>query len=297
MDSSCAGRAPRRRRNRGIIDVVYTGFVTRQSTEPLAPESLVARIIAELQANPAAQQLLLRAMLTNEFLGMPARLDAVQEDVAKLQGEVAELRVDVAQLRHDVAQLQRDVAQLQRDVAQLQREVAQIKLDVAGLREDLAKLTCRVTVLEHDVAALKGDSLEVKLHRRIRPCLSQKLRLRRARTLHGDLIDTDRDMRESLYAAVDENRITEEQEARVFATDLIVRAERRDDRTPVWVAIEASNTLDARDVERARESADALRTVFGARSVAAVMGYAIPDDVRRLADTRGAEVFVIDENH
>ena len=264
--------------------------MTRQSTEPPAPESLVARIIAELQANPAAQQLLLRAMLTNEFLGMPARLDAVQEDVGKLQGEVAELRVDVAQL-------QRDVAQLKLDVAQLQRDVAQLKLEVAGLREDLAKLTCRVTVLEHDVAALKGDSLEVKLHRRIRPCLSQKLRLRRARTLHGDLIDTDRDMRESLYAAVDENRITEEQEARVFATDLIVRAERRDDRTPVWVAIEASNTLDARDVERARESADALRTVFGDRSVAAVMGYAIPDAVRRLADTRGAEVFVIDENH
>ena len=278
--------------------------MTRQSTEPLAPESLVARIIAELQANPAAQQLLLRAMLTNEFLGMPARLDAVQEDVGKLQGEVAELRVDVAQLQRDVAQLKLDVAQLQRDVAQLkldvaqlQRDVAQLKLEVAGLREDLAKLTCRVTVLEHDVAALKGDSLEVKLHRRIRPYLSQKLRLRRARTLHGDLIDTDRDMRESLYAAVDENRITEEQEARVFATDLIVRAERRDDRTPVWVAIEASNTLDARDVERARESADALRTVFGDRSVAAVMGYAIPDDVRRLADTRGAEVFVIDENH
>ena len=278
--------------------------MTRRSTEPLAPESLVARIIAELQASPGAQELLLRAMLTNEFLGMPARLDAVQGDVAQIQGEVAQLRVDVAQLQRDVAQIQGEVAQLQGevaqlrvDVAQLQREVAQIKRDLAQIREELAKLTCRVTVLEHDVAALKGDSLEVKLHRRIRPYLSQKLRLRRARTLHGDRIDTDRDLRESLYAAVDENRITEEQEARVFATDLIVRAERRDDRTPVWVAVEASNTLDARDVERARESADALRTVFGDRSVAAVLGYAIPDDVRRFAAGRGAEVFVVEENH
>ena len=280
-----ARRRPAARTNRRNRDYrfVYTGCVTRRSTEPLAPESLVARIIAELQASPGAQELLLRAMLTNEFLGMPARLDAVQGDVAQLQ--------------RDVAQLQRDVAQLQRDVAQLKLEVAQLQREVAQLREDLAKLTCRVTVLEHDVAALKGDSLEVKLHRRIRPYLSQKLRLRRARTLHGDLIDTDRDLRESLYAAVDENRITEEQEARVFATDLIVRAERRDDRTPVWVAIEASNTLDARDVERARESADALRTVFGDRSVAAVLGYAIPDDVRRFAAGRGAEVFVVEENH
>ena len=62
-----------------------------QAAERLDPESLVARIIAELQANPAAQQLLLRAMLTNEFLGMPARLDAVERDLAEITGRVTAL--------------------------------------------------------------------------------------------------------------------------------------------------------------------------------------------------------------
>ena len=42
---------------------------TEQGADQLDPESLVARIIAELQPNPAAQRLLLRALLTNEFLG------------------------------------------------------------------------------------------------------------------------------------------------------------------------------------------------------------------------------------
>ena len=51
---------------------------TEQGADQLDPESLVARIIAELQANPAAQRLLLRALLTNEFLGMPARLDRIE---------------------------------------------------------------------------------------------------------------------------------------------------------------------------------------------------------------------------
>ncbi len=55
----------------------------------LAPKSLVARIIAELEANPVAQQMLLRAMLTNEFLGMPVRLRAIERDVAELKGDVA----------------------------------------------------------------------------------------------------------------------------------------------------------------------------------------------------------------
>jgi len=219
-----------------------------QAAGRLDPESLVARIIAELQANPAAQQLLLRAMLTNEFLGMPARLDAIE-----------------------------------REVAEIKRRVTRLESDVATLKSD--------------VAALKGDSLEIKLHRRIRPYLSQKMGLRRARTLHSAVADTDRDLCEALYDAVDANRITEKQETRVFATDLILRAERRDDRATVWVAVEASNTLDARDVERAQESAEALQAIFGDRALGAVMGYAIPDDHRQLAGARGVEVFVIDENH
>lgn len=54
-------------------------------TTPLDPKDLVARIIAELQANPEAQPLLLRAMLANEFLGAPARLDQIEQDVAELK--------------------------------------------------------------------------------------------------------------------------------------------------------------------------------------------------------------------
>ena len=48
-------------------------------------ESLVARIIAELQAAPDARTLLLRALLTNEWLGMPVRLERMEADVAELK--------------------------------------------------------------------------------------------------------------------------------------------------------------------------------------------------------------------
>jgi hypothetical protein len=211
-----------------------------EAAERLDPESLVARIITELQANPAAQQMLLRAMLTNEFLGMPARLDAIERDVGKI--------------------------------------------------------THRVTALERDVASLKGDSLEVRIHQRIRPYLSQKLRLRRPRTVHSVVVDTDRDLQKAVYDAVDADRITVNQEARVFATDLILRAQRVKNRANVWVAVEASNTLDERDVERARESADALQVIFGEQSIAAVMGHTIPAEPRQVADACGVEVFLVEPN-
>ena len=54
-------------------------------SQSLDPESLVARIIAELQATPGAQTLLLRAMLTNEFRGMPLRLERIESDIAELK--------------------------------------------------------------------------------------------------------------------------------------------------------------------------------------------------------------------
>ena len=76
------------------------------------PASLVARIIAELQANPEAQRLLLRALLTNEFLGMPARLDRIEKDIAELKADVSELKTDVSELKTGVARLETDVAQL-----------------------------------------------------------------------------------------------------------------------------------------------------------------------------------------
>lgn len=218
-----------------------------QAAEQIDPESLVARIIAELQANPAAQRMLLRAMLTNEFLGMPARLDAIERDVAEIKSRVTTLEHDVAEIRIDVA-------------------------------------------------ALKGDSLEVRMHKWIRPFLSQKLGLRRPDIVQGAATDTDRGLQEAVYKAVDANRITARQEARIFATDLILRAQRVSDRTVAWVAVEASNTLDERDVERARESAEALQAIFGDQSTAAVMGHGIPAEPRRVADARGVEVFLVEPN-
>ena len=229
--------------------------MSRQAAEQLDPESLVARIIAELEANPAAQQMLLRAMLTGEFLGMPVRLNAIE----------------------------RDVAEIKRRVTTLEQDVAELKLDMKAVKID--------------VAALKGDSLEVRMHKWIRPFLSQKLALRRPDIVHGAVTHTDRELQEAVYEAVDADRITVEQEVRVFATDLILRAQRRHDRATVWVAVEASNTLDGRDVERARESADVLQAIFGEPATAAVMGHVIPSPHQELADASGVEVFVVDPNH
>ena len=146
-------------------------MANEQPTTQRDPQSVVARIISELQASPEAQRLLLRALLTNEFLGMPARLDHIEKDVA-------ELKTDVRQLKNDVGYL-------------------------------------------------KGSDLEMKVHRRIVPLVSQDMRLRRVRVIKSALQQATVEFDEPLAQAADDGRIRAEQEHRILATDLILHGERQ----------------------------------------------------------------------
>ena len=223
------------------------------TAERLNPESLVARIIAELRANPEAQRLLLRALLTNEFLGMPARLDRIERDIAELKADVAVLKADVAGL----------------------------KTDVAGLKTD--------------VGYLKGSDLEMKVHRRIQPLLSQLLELRRVRIVQSAVHQAPEEFTELIATAADEERISVAQEHRIMATDIIVRGRRRRERTPVWVTVEVANRIDAEDVARSRDSADTLAAVFGEEAVPLVAGYRIDAADREWAAAAGVRCLDVPE--
>ena len=206
----------------------------------LDPTSLVARIIAELQANPEAQQMLLRAMLTNEFLGVPARLDRIEKDVAELKADVAQLKADVAVLKTDMAEVKTNVARLTKDVD-----------------------------------FLKGSDLEHRLNRKIRALASQRLKLRGIEAIQTPGQWPNRDFLKAVEEALEDGRITAEQGSRIDATDFILNAQRIADRVPVWIAIEASHTVHGSDINRARASADALRAVFRTDVVAVAAGYRI----------------------
>ncbi len=261
----------------------------------LTPESLVARIIAELDANPHAQRLLLRAMLTNEFLGVPARLDRIEKDVAELKIDVAALKTDVEQLKTDVDVLKTDVDVLKTDVAVLKTDVAVLKTDVAVLKTDVAVLKTDVAVLKTDVGALKGSDLEMKVHRRIRPLLSQSLQVRRTRIIQSAVHQAPDDFSEAIAAAADEKRISWDQEQRIVATDIIVRAQRQSDRAPVWIAVEVANRLDVDDLTRSRTSADTLAAVFGEEGVAVVVGHRIDAVDRERAAAAGVRYLEVPE--
>ena len=92
--------------------------------EGVPPDSLVARMIGELNANPEARTLLLRALLTDDFLLLPAKVDRLMDLPAK-----------VDKLQEDVSKLM----ELPAKVDRLQEEVRQVTTDLAPIRGSHAR--------------------------------------------------------------------------------------------------------------------------------------------------------------
>ena len=109
------------------------------SNQEIDPNSIVARIISELENQPAVRPLLLRTLLTDEFLAMPARLIRMDDDISVLKTDVAELKTDVADLKTDMTSVKNDLGylkgrDLERDLEKLAHGRLSSQLDLQGMR-------------------------------------------------------------------------------------------------------------------------------------------------------------------
>lgn len=138
-----------------------------------------------------------------------------------------------------------------------------------------ARVEGDIAQLKIDMAYLKGSALEGLLHRKIRRMVCGALALRRSHLVQSPMREPDQDFLDRVEDALDANLITEEQHARIEATDFILQARRREDGAAVWVAVEASITANAKDVQRARATANALRTVFEVEALPVAVGHSV----------------------
>ena len=143
-----------------------------------------------------------------------------------------------------------------------------LKTDLAAIKADMAMITS-------NVADLKDTDFENRLYRKVEVLVSDAFALRRAYIVQGPMRRWDRGFRERVEDAFEEGLITGEQQIRVVETDFILRAQRRDDRSLVWIAVEASNTVHVEDIESVRTTADALGKVFNAETLAVTVGHGI----------------------
>jgi len=241
----------------------------------------------ELHANPAAQRMLMRALLTREFLGMPLRLDRIESQLDAMLGRTDSLEEGQRELQGSVRELQEGQRELQGSVRELQEGQHRLEGRMDSLEEGQREL-------QDTVGSLVGDNLEFKLSRRIIPLLSQKIRLRRAEVMSSAMLGVSRELSDAVEDATESGILEEWQQNRISLTDIIIRAQRQSDRSAVWVAVEASSAIHLRDIERARQSADALAAVFHQDAIAVVAGNRIDAEESGQADAAGVEALIIE---
>ena len=71
---------------------------------------------------------------------------------------------------------------------------------------------------------------------------------------------------------------------------MIMKGFHRKTKKELWVAVEASSTVDFSDIDRAKESAEILSVVYGAAAEAVAAGYQIPESVQEYAKQNGVMV-------
>ena len=264
---------------------------------------MVARIVEELRANPEAQKLLLRALLTDEFLGMPVRLERVEADVQDVKADVQDVKADMKRMNGRMDRMEADVQDVKADVKRMDGRMDRMdgrmdrmEADVQDVKADMKRMDGRMDRMETDVAVLKGDSLEAKCHRRIRPLISSRLGLHRTRILHSPLQETKPELLSPVEQALARGVISDTQDDRLEETDIILSARRKADSSAVRVAVEVSNNIGQKDIERARMSADALSAVFRQDAVAVVAGYRVHPRDQERADDMNVHLLIVDEN-
>ena len=225
-------------------------------------------IIRWIQEDPEAKEELRRILLTEELLNLPQRFDRLVK--------VTE------QNSRDIARLYELAEQNTRIAEQNSREIVRL-----------------VKVVEQqgqNIGMLRGFALEAVLQGRAISLLSGRLKLRRGRVMRGPvMLEINHQFEDTVDAATDAGVITEEQNRRIFNTDLIARAIDSATGDVVYVAAEASFTIEPQDIQRANESAQALSLVFPSNDVkTAVFGTAISIQDSDWAKQQGVEVFTLE---
>ena len=242
------------------------------------PESLVNRIIAELEARPEVKPMLLRALLTDEFLLLPAKVDRLMDDVSELKGDVSELKAGQARLEGDVSELKAGQARLEERQSRLEAGQARLERGQQRMGGELSNLTG--SQYQRHVA-----EIGYRLVRR-------KLGIQDAHLLDTDSAPGRRMIIDISDAAEAAGRITVAESDEVILSDVILTGVDETSQ-PVQVLLEVSLTVQQHDIERAEARARILEKASGIRTLAGVVGETIPEEERTRAQGRGVTCFTV----
>ena len=173
-------------------------------------------------------------------------------------------------------------------------EATNLRLD--SLDEGQRRLEKRMDGMQYRLDQLWGDALEAKLPNRLPTLLIHEFNVRRVRSVWADsragIFRRNPQFEDAIDSAADSGKLTEPEAARLLSTDLIMRARRNSDGATIWFAVEASGVINIDDIDRARQSADAITKLYEQDAIPLVYGLRIPYPQREQAIEQSVRVFL-----
>jgi len=245
------------------------------------PESLVNRIIAELESRPEVRPALLRALLTDEFLLLPAKVDRLMELVPTVEN----LQQDVSELKEGQARLEERQERLEAGQARLEERQDRLEAGQARLERGQQRMGGQLSNLTGSQYQRHVAEIGYRLVRR-------ELGIHDAHLLDTDSTPGRRMIIDISDAAEAAGRITVAESDEVILSDVILVGVDETSQ-PVQVLLEVSLTVQQHDIERSEARARILEKATGIRTLAGLVGENIPEEERTRAQGRGVACFTV----
>ena len=271
----------------------------------------IADLAAILRDNPAWRESIRALLLSQELLELPEafaqltsqasqltqRVDTLTHEMVTLTQRVdrfaehVDTRFNDIDARFDGVDTRFDDIDARFDGVDTRFDDIDARFDGVDTRFD--DIDYRLDNLQNTVNGLRGDTMEIRAPKSILPAIIQSLGLRRPQVMHSATVSMPVDLMDVLHDAEEAQLIPARADSEVMAADLIIQAQSRAHRLPVWIVAEVSATIDEHDIARARSRADYLAAATSQSTIPIVTGEAIDPRDRAKAESEGVTVIMV----
>jgi hypothetical protein len=244
----------------------------------LPPDHPLRQILDTIAAHPEVREPLLRALLTEDFLGLPAQVQELSGRLDGLTGQVEDLRSDFKDFREETRDQFHGVNQrIDETNRSMQDQFQQVNQRIDESAESLVRR------MEGSLGRFRGETYEKRCAEKIDAILVDHFG-------HAEVVDRAAINRQLAQARQD-GVLSRQEYLDGRNADIIAHDTLADGTEQLWAVVEVSITFNRNDLENAARRAAIIAHVFGVQTEAFVATNGPwPDEVNSIAEQLGVTI-------
>ena len=249
-------------------------------------------ILNALSRNPELKEQMRQHLQDEELRNLP-------QTVARLEQAVAELTVIVQGIAQRQERTETDVAELKDGQARLEAGQVRHDADIAELKDGQARLEAGQARLEDnqrrmqsDINRLSGSEYERRVARTLGRNSLRHFGIGNGQLVQSITIPNNNHIPDLMDHACNEGLIQTHEADDAEQADIVIHGQNSANQ-PAYVSIEASVTVESRDIVKAHERADIISRATGIPTTAAACGSRIDAETSALSSQYDVTVIIV----